>query len=53
MEWLFFIVGLGIGWVIGWFSKPSTPSNDDPDGKLKQSISDKLDKIIEDVKNTV
>lgn len=53
MEWLIFIAGLGVGVAIGWHLKPPTSINDDPTGEIKQSISDKLDKAIQDIKNTI
>lgn len=53
MEWLLSLfIGLVVGMVVGWNLK-SSPSEDDPTGEIKQTISDKLDKAIKDIKTTV
>lgn len=33
--------------------KPEQPPTDDPDGKIKQQIYDKLDKATKDIQSTV
>lgn len=45
--------GVAIGLLIAGLAKPSTPSIEDPDGKIKQEIFDKLSKLKTDIESTV
>ncbi len=55
---LSFLLGLTAGATVALLvvlatKKPDQPDSEDPNGKIKQQISDKLDKAIKDIQSTV